>query len=213
MQLSLYPVRACGVHFLSTQSEIRNGICLVVAERVIFPHCSYYEMKKTFAILNEMVADGAIENYAIAGAIGAIFYVEPFSTQDIDVFILMPETQNELIAKIPEWDYLRDRGYSEIRGEAIIIEDWPVQFMPVSNALEEEAYLNAETLPFEDTPVRVVLAEHLVAIMLKLGRPKDFARVQMFLSQDAVEREALLNVIERHGLEEKWKAFQSRFLS
>ena len=170
-------------------------------------------MKKTFAILNDMVADGAIENYAIAGAIGAIFYVEPFATQDIDVFILMPETQDELIAKIPGWDYLRDRGYSEMRGEALIIEDWPVQFMPVSNALEEEAYMNAETLPFEDTPVRVVLAEHLVAIMLKLGRPKDFARVQMFLSQDAVDREPLLRVIERHGLEEKWKAFQSRFLS
>lgn len=169
-------------------------------------------MKKAFAVLDEMVVDGAIENYAIAGAIGAVFYVEPFATQDIDVLILMPETQSELIAKIPGWDYLRERGYSEIRGEAIVIEGWPVQFVPVSDALEEEAYLNAETLPFEDTPVRVVLAEHLVAIMLKLGRPKDFARIQMFLSQDAVDQEALLNVIERHGLEEKWKAFRSRFL-
>src|SRR5437879_3244569 len=164
-------------------------------------------MKKTFAILNDMVADGAIENYAIAGAIGAIFYVEPFATQDIDVFILMPETQDELIAKIPGWDYLRDRGYSEMRGEALIIEDWPVQFMPVSNALEEEAYMNAETLPFEDTPVRVVLAEHLVAIMLKLGRPKDFAGVQMFFAHDAVEREALMNVIVENELDEQWEAF------
>ncbi len=33
-------------------------------------------MKKTFQVLNEMVRDGVIENYAIAGAIGATFYVE-----------------------------------------------------------------------------------------------------------------------------------------
>ena len=37
-----------------------------------------------------MVADAAIENYALAGAIGAMFYVEPFSTKDIDVFVLTP---------------------------------------------------------------------------------------------------------------------------
>ena len=42
-------------------------------------------MKSTFSVLNEMVRDGAIEGYAIAGAVGAMFYVEPFSTQDIDV--------------------------------------------------------------------------------------------------------------------------------
>ena len=48
-------------------------------------------MKETFAVLNQMVADGAIENYAVAGAIGAMFYVEPFSTQDIDVFVLTPD--------------------------------------------------------------------------------------------------------------------------
>ena len=48
-------------------------------------------MKETFAVLNQMVADGVIENYAVAGAIGAIFYVEPFSTEDLDVFVMTPE--------------------------------------------------------------------------------------------------------------------------
>ena len=112
---------------------------------------------------------------------------------------------------MPGWDYLKRRGYSEIRGEAIVVEGWPVQFMPVGNALEEEAYLNAEVLPFEDTAVRVVLAEHLVAIMLEVDRPKDLARSQMFLSQDAVERRSLLDIISRHGLSDQWVTFQKRF--
>ncbi len=44
-------------------------------------------MKETFAVLNGMVADGVIENYAVAGAIGAMFYVEAFSTKDLEVFV------------------------------------------------------------------------------------------------------------------------------
>ncbi len=94
-----------------------------------------------------------------------------------------------------------------------MVEDWPVQFLPVGDSLEQEAYLNAENLDVEGTPVRVVLAEHLVAIMLKVGRLKDFARIEMFLSQDAVDRDVLEEVIKRHGLEEKWANFKRRFLS
>lgn len=48
-------------------------------------------MRKVFQLLNQMSCDGAIPNYAIGGAIAAVFYVEPFATQDIDVFVLMKE--------------------------------------------------------------------------------------------------------------------------
>lgn len=163
-------------------------------------------------MLNEMVRDGAIEGYAIAGAVGAMFYVEPFSTQDIDVMVVIPESE-ALITKLPGWDYLQQRGYTEIRREAIVVEGWPVQFLPVSNPLEDEAYLNADESNFEGVPVRVVLPEHLVAIMLKVGRLKDFARIEMFLSQDAVNRDVLEDLLQRHGLAGKWGEFRSRFLS
>jgi hypothetical protein len=155
-----------------------------------------------------MVHDGAIPNYAIGGAIGAVFYIEPFATQDVDVFVMMETEASGLLTSIPGWDYLNERGYKEIRGEAIVIEDWPVQFIPVSNDLEKEAYLNAATMDFEGEPVRIILAEHLVAIMLKTGRLKDRARVQMFLSQDAVDRDLLTDVVKRHGLDKEWAEFE-----
>ena len=164
-------------------------------------------MKRVFELLNELVREEEIPNYAIAGAIGAVFYVEPFATQDIDVLVMETE-QGGLVTKIPGWDYLKKRGYTETHDEAIVIENWPVQFIPVSNALEEEAYLNATTLDFEDEPVRVVLAEHLVSIMLKTGRLKDLARAQMFVSQQAVDMDILLDIIKRHGLEKQWEDFQ-----
>ena len=167
-------------------------------------------MKKVFQLLNEMVRDGEVPNYAIGGAIGAVFYIEPFATQDIDVFVVMETDPTGLVAKIPGWDYLKERGYTQIRGEAIVVEDWPLHFIPVTDPLEEEAYLNSEVLDFEGEPVRVVLAEHLVAIMLRTGRPKDLARAEMFFLQKSVDRDLLLDIINRHNLEKEWTNFQNR---
>ena len=159
-----------------------------------------------------MVSDGELSNYAIGGAIAAVFYVEPFVTHDVDVFVVMQTEATGLVTTIPGWDYLRERGYTEIQGEGIVVEDWPVQFLPIRNPLEEEAYLNAAVLDFEGEPVRVILAEHLVAIMLQTGRLKDLVRVKMFLSQDAVDLEVLEDIIKRHKLENQWANFLSRDL-
>lgn len=160
------------------------------------------QSKQTFAVLNQMVADGVIEDYAVAGAIGAMFYVEAFATADLDVFVLTPE--NRIIIELPGWEYLKARGYTKIEKEGIVVEGWPVQFLPATTSLEREAYTRAQMLNVEEVPVRVARPEHLVAIMLKVGRQKDIARIAMFLSQDAVEVSALEDVISRHGLSDKW---------
>ena len=115
-----------------------------------------------------MVADGVIENYAIAGAIGAMFYVEPFSTKDLDVLVATPEDRIEL----PGWDYLKARGYTKIENEGIVVEGWPVQFLPATTPLERETYEKAQIINVEEVPVRVARPEHLVAIMLALAGQK-----------------------------------------
>jgi hypothetical protein len=137
-----------------------------------------------------------------------MFYVEPFSTKDIDVFVLTPG--QEIVTEIPGLDYLKTHGYTEWRNEGVVIEGWPVQFMPVSNPLEHEAYLNAQDKELDGVPVRVVLPEHLVAIMLRVGRLKDLARAEMFFSQQAVDLIALKDVVERHGLSERFDEFRKR---
>ena len=155
-----------------------------------------------------MVADGVIENYAVAGAVGAMFYVEAFATADLDVFVLTPE--DRIIIELPGWEYLKARGYTEVEKEGIVVEGWPVQFLPATTSLEREAYTRAQILSVEEVPVRVARPEHLVAIMLKVGRQKDIARIAMFLSQDAVEISALKDVINRHGLSEKWANYKKK---
>ena len=44
-------------------------------------------IKETIAAINRMQADGVIDRYAIGGAVGATFYLEPVSTLGIDVFV------------------------------------------------------------------------------------------------------------------------------
>lgn len=166
-------------------------------------------MKKTFAVLNQMVKDGAIENYAVAGAIGAVFYVEPFSTKDINVFVITPD-DDRLVIELPGWEYLKAHGYDEISKEGIMIEGWPVQFMPVANPLEREAYENAKEKEVDEVRVRVALPEHLVAIMLSVGRLKDLARIEMFLAQRAVDLESLADILDRHGLSEKFEDYKRK---
>jgi len=52
---------------------------------------------------------------------------------------MMKAEPTGLVTTIPGWDYLKKLRYTEVRDDAIVVEGWPVQFIPVSNALEEEA--------------------------------------------------------------------------
>jgi hypothetical protein len=91
-------------------------------------------MKKTLKIINELKEKGLIGDYVIGGGIATIFYVEPFLTYDLDVFIIpsKKEKKKNLILLSPIFNYLEDKGY-HWRGEHIIIEGIPVQFIPADN--------------------------------------------------------------------------------
>lgn len=167
-------------------------------------------MKETLKVINRMVKAGVIEEYAIGGAVAAIYYLEPFDTADLDVFVQVKATDNELTILAPLYDYLVKRGY-EARGEFIYIEGLPVQFLPVFNPLTKEAVRRAHTIKYSRVATRIMRPEHLVAIMLETGRPKDYLRIAMFLEHDAVTMRALKDVLRRHGLMQKWKDNEYRF--
>ena len=159
-------------------------------------------MKRTLQVLNELERGGVIERYAIGGAMGATFYVEPLLTFDLDVFVVLPQSAAGLLSLAPLYEALR--GFAE-EGECVIIEGVPVQFLPAYNALLDEALGEARETLYEDAPTRVVRAEHLIAICLQTGRDKDRERVRILREQAELDMNYLAGVIQRHGLEGKWK--------
>jgi hypothetical protein len=170
-------------------------------------------VEKIFAILNQMEADGVIGRYAIGGAVGAIFWLEPVTTKDVDVFVVLPAApRSNLLTLGPIYEYLRARGFAP-EGQFIIIEGWAVEFVPPGTPLVEEALAQAVERDVNGVTTRVFTAEHLAAICLQVGRPKDHDRVIRFVEAGALDAERFEDILHRHDLMARWRKFQDTYLS
>jgi hypothetical protein len=173
-------------------------------------------LRKTIEVVTELAKQGTIKQYAIAGAVAALNYIEPTLTEDLDILISVSDFETRksgLILLTPIESALAKMGYAERTDVGILIEGWPVQFLPVASDLDEAALENADEVLLKalamQPPIkaRILRAEYVVAIALKLGRLKDLARVEAFLDQGAVDLAALKAVLERFDLMPEWKSF------
>lgn len=167
-------------------------------------------MREVAELLNAMREAGIITNYALFGATAQMRYTEPVATLDADVLVALPD-DGRLDVLGPIYAFCESRGYTA-EGEAIRVGSWPVQFVPVFDALTREALAQAETADYDGVPFRVVSAAHLAAIALSAGRAKDFARVLALLESEAVDAGGVGTLARAHGLDEAWRRFKTRFL-
>jgi hypothetical protein len=155
-------------------------------------------LAEVFRAANGLVTEGLIENWALGGALAAIYYVEPFATYDADIFFI-PKDKG-LTAGLPAiYAQLQSRGW-QIEGEHLLIRGFPVQFL-AATGLTEEAVREAEHIDFEGVPARVFRAEHIVAIAASVGRTKDKARIEQILEQADLDKTYLADVLRRHKLD------------
>jgi hypothetical protein len=166
-------------------------------------------MKNVALLLNDMVKENVIGNYAVFGAVAQMRYTEAVVTLDVD--ILIDVSDDEGLASLSSiYTYCRDKGYYP-EGEAIHVGNWPVQFIPVFSDLTREAVENADTADIDGIPFRVVRADYLAVIALSVGRAKDFARILALQESDAVKDKQIELLADRHGLSQNWKQFRKRF--
>jgi hypothetical protein len=169
-------------------------------------------IREVIKVINQMQADGVMERYAVGGAVGATFYLEPIATLDVDVFVsFKPETSSALVSPQRIYDYLTTRG-GTVQGEYIVISGWPVQFLPPAGPLGEEALAQAVEKDVAGVPARVFTAEHLAAIALQAGRAKDKARLLQFIEAGVLDQARFQAVLARHELVAAWKRFEQQFL-
>ena len=163
-------------------------------------------MEATLAVLNELEREGFYSRYAIGGAVAVLFYAEPVLTYDLDVFVLLPASDaSSLVDLTALYQRLRDQGYLPEK-EGILIESIPVQFIPAYNPLVEEAVAQARETPYRGVMTRVLCLEHLIAIMLQTGRPKDRERLATIIDQVSPDKNTLQSILDRFDLADRWIA-------
>lgn len=181
------------------------------------------KIEEVLRTVNQMKNDGVIERYAIGGAVGATFYLEPVSTLDVDIFI---EVHAMARVGIEGEHGVRGRrrvdcmgrvvtrpSDREIASQYIVVSGWPVQFLPPTGPLIEEALARPVEVDIEGIPARVFTAEYLAAIALQTGRAKDKARLLQFVEALALNLSSFEVIVAKHGLTPQWERFQQQFLT
>lgn len=173
-------------------------------------------MEATLRVLNGLVTRRRIEKYAIGGAVGAIFWVEPFDTIDLDVFVLLPGSAPPLDPLRDVFAELRADGYS-FDGELMVIEGVPVQFLPADDpkGLHREALAAAAAVEYKSpagsVETWVLTPEYLIALALAVHRSKDYERVSRLLGEASVDRSRVDELIARFDLKAYWEVFLRRY--
>ena len=146
---------------------------------------------------NELVSAGAIEDYALGGALAAIYYTEPFTTYDADIIFIASD--KTLSAGIPAiYSHLHAKGWRVDR-EHLVVKDFPVQFLAASG-LTEEAVREATPIEFEGVPAKVFRPEYIIAIAASVGRHKDLARIEQLMTQANINEASLDDILRRYKL-------------
>jgi len=150
-----------------------------------------------FRTANELVSSGLINDYALGGALAAMRYVEPFATYDADIFFV-PATKDLSAGVHDIYEALRARG-CEIEGDHLLLKNFPVQFL-AADGLTEEAIQRANEIDYQGVHAKVFRPEYIIAIAASVRRPKDLARIKLFMEQADIDRDLLNAILKRHKL-------------
>lgn len=167
-------------------------------------------MKQTLQVLLQLRGEGVLAQFAVGGAVAASFYIEAVATEDLDIFAFLQRSPGGLLMLTPLYERLKELGAS-VQNEHVLIHGWPVQILPAYTPLVEEAVSSAQEQEYRGLKVPVVTADHLCAIALQTGRPKDYQRVYSLIGAGCVSIAKLRQLIQAHGLQERWSSYARRY--
>ena len=163
------------------------------------------DLAEVFRTLAEMKELGVIADYAVGGAVAAIFYSEPRETFDLDIFFLIGKEPSSPLARLESiYEYGRSKGLP-VESEFIQIGGWSVQFLEAYSPLRADAVKQARTLSLEGTSVRVIDPEFLAAMMIETGRNKDWIRLTDFFESNVLDAERFETILQKYGLSDTWE--------
>jgi hypothetical protein len=173
-------------------------------------------VENALLVVHSLLENGELARYAITGAVAALFYIQPTLTEDVDILVEVSAFDNlasGLLLSTRLDAALASRGYTERKDVGIVVEGWPVQFIPAVTKVDI-ACLEAASLEVfmsaEGPSVWVLRPEYIIAKALEIARPKDLQRIEAFLTQSAVDLDKLKKVIMDLNLKLQWQDFCRR---
>ena len=157
-------------------------------------------------VINDLQRHNLLKDYAIAGGIAVLYYTEPVLTYDFDVLCVFPDS-GLLVDPTPVFEYLNSLGYEFGKEDRVNIEGVPVQFIPASPGLVEEALQHAVNVTISGVQTKILTVEYLIAMMLQLYRPKDRAKIDLLIHNEevSIDMTTLQSIITTYHLIERWK--------
>ena len=167
-------------------------------------------MQAVCDILEQLLHEGVLRQYVIGCAMAAGFHGEPLATRDIEVIVLLDPAAGQLLVSLsPVFSRLKELGFFEFEEEGLLVHGSPIQFICASPGLESEAIKSAILVEWENHRMRVIRPEHLAAMALSVGRPKDRARLVYLAELPNFEHSSFREILNRHGLIQRWQDWAS----
>ncbi len=153
-----------------------------------------------FSLVDKVLAiSGALEMlpHAFGGALALAYYAEPRSTIDIDLNVFVPVTGfPEVAERLGALGVaIGDRGVAalvERDGQARVHwESTPIDLFFAYDPFHDAAEARRRMVPFADSAISILAAEHLVVCKVIFNRPKDWvdigAMLDLWTAIDAAE--------------------------
>jgi len=149
-------------------------------------------LPEALATLNELKEKEIIQDYAIGGGWAVIYYSVPYTSYDLDIFVILKDEED--FHKI--YDYFRDKG-NKIEDVYIYIEEMPVQFLPnFISPLFREVVEQANEVIVEGVHSKIATIEHLIILALDTFRERDKYRIRQLHKK--ADSDLLDNLLDRY---------------
>jgi hypothetical protein len=121
--------------------------------------------------------------HAFGGALALAYYAEPRATVDIDLNVFVPADRYDdvaapLVALGVEADAPEARSAVEHDGQTRVMwDETPIDLFFAYDAFHDAAAAASRVVPFADTTISILGAEHLVVCKVVFDRPRDWVDI------------------------------------
>jgi hypothetical protein len=163
-----------------------------------------FQMNKVIKILDKLKKENLIKDYVIGGATALLYYTTPsYITEDIDIFIHL-ESKGLILDLSNIYQYLKKNYKAKEKGEYILIDNNPIQFLVPGDKITKEAFNNANNINIGIEKFKIFSLEYLIAIMLYLNKIKYKERLRVVKEEKQYDENKLIKILKEYDLLDKW---------